>query len=128
MAAWMVEAERYGVRVEFVDAPDDSTEEGRMLRDMLSIFARHERRRIQERTNRMRRARAKSGMLNPGAMPLYGYCWSDEETKARYVIDVQASAVVRRIFTEVAAGVPLKQLARKLTNEGIPPPAAYHHA
>src|SRR5579884_1428038 len=52
----IVEFERAGVTVEFLDG-DDSTEEGRMLLELRQMFARFEQKRLRWRTQTNRRAR-----------------------------------------------------------------------
>ena len=54
--------------------------------------------------------------------PVYGYA-TDPEDKDKWVIDDDASAVVRRIFQMVIDGATVGDIARILKNEGIETPA-----
>lgn len=119
----MVLFDRCGVKVEFLDA-DDSTEEGRVMLEIRQLFARMEHKRITWRTQTSRRARAKQGKLITGAWPLYGYLWNNPEKGKRdaYIIDPETAPIVVRIFEEVAAGVPIREVVRRLEQEGVPSP------
>jgi site-specific DNA recombinase len=114
-------AEKYGVRLEFVDEEFDDTPEGQLLRATKGIFAQMEREKIKQRTLMGRRIRAKSGKLLPANMPTYGLRWADVH-KTAYVLHPTTSATLLRIYQSVAAGISTSTLARVLTQEGIPTP------
>lgn len=59
-----------------------------------------------------------------GAFCLYGYA-KDPDKKGHLVIDPEAAAVVRRIFTLYADGFGKTAIARLLNAEGIPNPSEY---
>ncbi len=92
---------------------------GGSLRTISGIVALMERADIRRRTQRGRRARAAEGKLFPASFPLYGYLFADD-AHTRYVPDPETEWVVRRIYTDIANGVPIRELARRLTAEGIP--------
>lgn len=59
-----------------------------------------------------------------GGKPMYGYRMHPSE-KNRIVIDEDAAPVVRRIFAMALAGTSCRQIAVRLNEEGVLPPAAY---
>lgn len=59
-----------------------------------------------------------------GGKPVYGYQMHPTE-KNKIVIDLQAAAVVRRIFHLALSGMSCRKIAAALNEEGIPSPAAY---
>ena len=59
-----------------------------------------------------------------GGKPMYGYRMHPTE-KNRIVIDEDAAPVVRRIFAMALAGTSCRQIAARLNEEGVLPPAAY---
>jgi DNA invertase Pin-like site-specific DNA recombinase len=76
---------------------------------------------IRERTARGIDAKFRqAGRLKPGKRPAYGYRRVGSGPTATYEIDPAEAAVVRRIFTERAAGVSLRQIVMRLNADGIP--------
>lgn len=59
-----------------------------------------------------------------GAFALYGY-QKDEDQKGHLVIDQEAAAVVREVFTLFAQGYGKMAIARLLNDRGIPNPTEY---
>lgn len=59
-----------------------------------------------------------------GSFALYGY-EKDPEHRGRLVIDPEAAAVVRRVFTLFSQGYGKTAIARMLNQEGIPNPTEY---
>ena len=59
-----------------------------------------------------------------GGKPVYGYRMHPTE-KNRIVIDEEAAAVVRRIFSMALSGISCRQIAVRLNEEKIPTPAVY---
>ena len=59
-----------------------------------------------------------------GGKPMYGYRMHPTE-KNRIVIDEDAAPVVRRIFAMALAGTSCRQIAARLNEESVLPPAAY---
>ncbi|MCI8622269.1 MAG: recombinase family protein [Provencibacterium sp.] len=68
-------------------------------------------------------SRRKNG-FHIGAFALYGYR-KDPEHKGRLLVDEEAAAVVREIFTLFAAGYGKTAIARLLNDRGVPNPTAY---
>ena len=62
--------------------------------------------------------------LHIGSFALYGY-EKDPEHKGHLVIDPEAAAVVRRVFTLFSQGYGKTAIARILNEEGIPNPTEY---
>jgi DNA invertase Pin-like site-specific DNA recombinase len=117
------ECERVGAHLESVteDLSDDSLQ-GRILRAVAGVVAEVERQKIAERTMRGTRAKAAQGHLPRGNVPLYGYAWVNEPLRG-YVPDDDSThrcpaAIVRRIYREYGAGVPIYTIAERLTQEG----------
>ena len=67
------EEARHGARIVFVQAPDDATPQGMLLRQMLSVISEYERTQIAERSRRGKIRRARQGSLNMISRPPYGY-------------------------------------------------------
>ena len=59
-----------------------------------------------------------------GAFALYGYM-KDPEQKGHLIIDEEAAAVVREVFTLFSAGYGKTAIARMLNDRGIPNPTEY---
>ena len=68
------------------------------------------------------KAKGQSG--KPLSLPIYGYKKSETD-KNMWLIDDEAAEVVRRIFKLCIEGYGPAQIARILTQEGIPTPTAY---
>jgi DNA invertase Pin-like site-specific DNA recombinase len=117
-------ADRYGVVIELASQDYDESEQGRTLRFIAGLHARMEHADIRRRTQRGRKARVTSGKMLTAAYPLYGYLWGDPAKGQRtyYIVDPETGPIVVRIFTQAAAGVPLRQIARDLELDGVPTP------
>src|SRR5215213_6716834 len=96
---------------------------GTFLRNAKAFVAELEREKIAERTQRGKRARAAAGKPLPGARAPYGYLWADSE-KTRLVRDEPHARVVREIFDLFLSGLPLRAVATRLEERGIPSPPA----
>jgi site-specific DNA recombinase len=122
------EADYAGVEVAFVTEPLDDSPEGQLIRFVRGYAAKVEHAKIKERTMRGRIARIESGKPPVGARPPYGYRWVDDRgqdgklLKLRYEENPATAWVVRRIFTEIAAGSSARTVARRLTEDSIPTP------
>ena len=68
------------------------------------------------------KAKGQSG--KPLSVPIYGYKKSEAD-KNMWLVDDEAAEVVRRIFKLCIEGYGPAQIARVLTQEGIPTPTAY---
>ncbi len=117
----IAEAKAVGVEVDSSLEDIRDTFEGEIVRSVLGLIAKQEKRNIVLRTNRARQARAESGKLIPGPKPLYGYRWRDDGHCA-YEIDPVAGQIVRRIYAESASGKPLRRIALDLMQDRIPSP------
>ena len=122
-------ADRYGVTIELSSEDIDETDQGRNLRTLSGIMSRMERVDIRRRTQRGRHARVNGSKTKPpailtGAWPLYGYLWGDpaKGERTHYIVDPETAWVVVRIFEAVASGVPIRQIARELEQDGVPTP------
>jgi site-specific DNA recombinase len=115
------EIEHAGARLELVTEKLEDTPEGRLLLSVRGFVAEVERLKISERTNRGRRKRAQDGKMMPGPRPLYGYRWRDA-TRAALEINPETAPVLQRIFRELAGGKSMRQVAKGLTQDGIPSP------
>jgi DNA invertase Pin-like site-specific DNA recombinase len=122
------EAQEYDVQLVCVlePLPDPEDEDAELVEYIEARQARREKQRLREKTQRMRHARAQSGKLIPGCVPLYGYRWGDPDAKhgkSYYVLDEETWPIVRRIRQEGLTGVPIRQIAQRLTDEHIPTPS-----
>jgi site-specific DNA recombinase len=70
---------------------------------------------------RGRMARVQSGKPLPGPRAPYGLKWIPE--RSVYLEDLETAPVVRRIFSDVLDGKTLREIARALSDEGIPTPS-----
>jgi site-specific DNA recombinase len=114
------EAEHAGVAVEFVTEPLDYSPEGQLIRFVRGYAAKVEHEKIKERTIRGHRARVAAG--KPwGAREPYGLRWEDAD-RSRLAVVPATAVVVRRIFRDALAGIPLRSIARGLMADGIPSP------
>jgi len=113
------EMERFGVSIEIVQEPLDNSDEGRLIQYVKGYAAKIEREKIKERTLRGKRAKLQAGKLIR-AKPLYGYVTTSD---GRRKINPDQAMVVRRVFQWAAEGEPIRAIARRLTEEGIPSPS-----
>lgn len=117
--AVLVDAIEYaGARLELVTETFEDSAVGKFIRSAKAFAAEVEREKFVERSTRGRRARVESGKPLPGARPLYGYRWRDEE-KTGLEIDPQTGPVAARILREAQLGRPLRAIARGLSADGI---------
>lgn len=117
----LTEAEHHGVEVVFVTEPLDNSPEGQLIRFVRGYAAKVEHEKIKERAMRGIRARAESGKPLPGSRPKYGYRWRDSD-KSGWVLDPMTAPVVHQLFEDATQGIPLRTLATRLTEAGIPSP------
>ena len=115
------EIEHAGAQLKLVTERLDDTPEGRLLLSARGLMAEVEQLKIAERTNRGRRARAQAGKMIPGPRPLYGYRWRDPGHTGLEV-NPETAPILQRIFHELAEGKALRQVAKGLTQDGIPTP------
>lgn len=123
------ELDRAGVKVVFVTEPlDNDSPDGQLVRFVRAYAGKIENERKKERVMRSMRERARLGRPIPGCRIPYGYLPGPERdarghlTKERLLEHPTTAPVVRRIYAEAAAGVPLRTIANGLTADGIPTP------
>ena len=114
---------RAGTEVRFVHGPKADTPEDTLLVQFQGMIAEYERAQIAERTRRGKAHRARAGVVNVlgGAPYGYRYIRRSDDADARYEIAEQQAAAVRALFDRyVDDGVSIGELARWLTEQGIP--------
>jgi site-specific DNA recombinase len=118
------EMARQGVEVVFAKEPErGGTPEDELLRQFQGMIAEYERAQIAERTRRgkLHRARGGSQAVMSGAPYGYRYVKRSEHMEAYWEIDETQAQVVREVFDRyVTDGVSIGELARWLTDRGIP--------
>lgn len=92
-----------------------------LLRGLFTGIASDERRRILERTSAGRQAKADRGGYAGGRIP-YGYVLVGTKRDARWEIEPDQAAVVRRIFERRVQGQTYAAIASWLGQQGIPAP------
>ena len=116
---------RFGVRVRFTDAPglDQDDPQARLLTQVQGVIAEYERAKIGERYRRGKLFRARAGEVISWKAP-YGYRRVPRGPggPAHLEIFEPEAAVVRRIFTERAAGTTIRQICRQLNADAVPTP------
>jgi site-specific DNA recombinase len=116
------EAERAGVSLLFVTEALEETAVGRFLLSTRSFVAELEREKIAERTQRGRRQKLAQGILLRDGYPAFGYRW-DPDGPGRVIYEPEA-AIVREVYTLIAAGHSQRGVANTLNARGIPTPWA----
>ena len=118
------ELARAGVEVVFAKEPErGGTPEDELLRQFQGMIAEYERAQIAERTRRgkLHRARGGSQAVMSGAPYGYRYVKKSEHMEGFWEIDEAQAQVVRDVFERyVTDGVSIGELARWLTDRGIP--------
>jgi len=114
------EAARFGCCWIALDDWGDDSHEGQLLKYIKGWQSKGEKIKIAERTRRGRLQKARLGGLKLGRVPKYGF--RPNEARNAFEVEPEAAAVVRRIFTLVAAGESLHGVKRVLDNEGVPTP------
>jgi site-specific DNA recombinase len=115
---------RAGVEVIFAKEPErGGTPEDELLRQFQGMIAEYERAQIAERTRRgkLHRARGGSQAVMSGAPYGYRYVKKSEHMEGFWEVDETQAQVVREVFERyVTDGVSIGELARWLTERGIP--------
>ena len=118
------ELARCGVEVIFAKDPDrGGSPEDELLRQFQGMIAEYERAQIAERTRRGKLHRARSGSVAVMSGAPYGYRYvkRSERMEGFWEIDETQAQIVREIFDRyVTDGVSIGELARWLTERGIP--------
>lgn len=117
------ECDRAGVALSFVTEPLDNSPEGQLIRYVRGYAGQVEREKIRERQLRGKRTRVQSGKIHGHGPELYGYR-RDKAVGIRTVYEPEAT-VVRQVFTWMVEGhLGTVSIARRLNEQGIPPPSA----
>src|SRR5258706_12285351 len=123
------ELDRAGVKVVFVTEPlDNDSLDGQLVRFVRAYAGKIENERKKERVMPPIPERPRLGRPIPGCRIPYGYLPGPQRdarghlTKERLLENPTTAPVVRRIYAEAAAGVPLRTIANGLTADGIPAP------
>jgi site-specific DNA recombinase len=111
------EFEKAGVEVLFVDAPADSSPEGKMLLQIKGLFGEYEREKIRERTSRGSRRRAQEGKIN--GRPVFGYVATGN---GLLIPHTERAEIVRRIFQLIIEGKTCGDVAELFNLEGVATP------
>jgi site-specific DNA recombinase len=120
------EFRRYGIKVEYVNGGYDDTDEGQLQKQIRAAIAEYERKKIIERSKRGKRGKAKSGYVNVGARPPYGYKVKTEPHKQWLIVDDEEAIIVVMVFEWYTVGdgdskpFAVNAIARRLTKMGVP--------
>jgi site-specific DNA recombinase len=113
------EWDRVGVRLLFVTQKFEATPESWLFFQMRGALSEYERAKILERAQHGRIGRAKAGHVW-GGNPSYGYRYTGGEHTGHWKVEEREADIVRQIFAWSAEGYPIREIARRLTAEGIP--------
>jgi site-specific DNA recombinase len=113
------EFERASVTLLIVSHPLEQGPEGWLFFQMRGALAEYERAKILERMGRGIIGRAKAGSPWGGQVPL-GYRAVREAHRARWEIDEEAGALVRRIFAMCLSGMTTYAITEQLSRERVP--------
>jgi len=109
----------HGVRHDYYGWTPEDTKESRLQETMLAGIAEYQREYILDLTYRGAMEKARKGLSPVGPAP-FGYR-RDDQALGGLAVDPDRAAIVKRIFTWAADGVPFKSIARRLDTQGIPP-------
>ena len=120
------ELARFGVGVHFTDAPDfaPGDPQATLLTQVQGVIAEYEKAKIAERYRRGKLFRARAGEITTWKTA-YGYrrvARSAATGPAHLEIYEPEAAVVRRIFTDRAAGTTVREICRSLNADRVPSP------
>ena len=120
------ELDRFGVSVAFTDSPGLAADDPQatLLTQVQGVIAEYEKAKIAERYRRGKLFRARAGEIVTWKAS-YGYRRiprSAATGQAHHEIYEPEAAVVRRIFTDRAAGITVREICRRLNADGIPSP------
>jgi DNA invertase Pin-like site-specific DNA recombinase len=121
------EGQQHGVEYRFVRQQVDANSPlGRAVWLMTSTFNEMELEAIRDRTNGGKRKRIAAGKLLSHHRANYGYRWpvaaDGSPVRDRLEVDPERARVVRRVFAQVASGLTINEVARRLNADGTPPP------
>src|SRR3954451_17954522 len=116
--------DRFGVSVAFNDSPGLAADDPQstLLTQVQGVIAEYEKAKIAERYRRGKLFRARAGEIVTWKAS-YGYrriARSAATGRAHHEVYEPEAAVVRRIFTDRAAGVTVREICRRLNADAIP--------
>src|SRR6185437_8766895 len=120
------ELARFGVMVAFTDSPGLAADDPQsvLLTQVQGVIAEYEKAKIAERYRRGKLFRARAGEVVTWKAP-YVYRRIPRSTatgQAHLEIYEPEAAVARRIFTDRAAGISVREICRRLNTDGVPSP------
>ncbi|HTZ15554.1 MAG TPA: recombinase family protein [Mycobacterium sp.] len=120
------ELDRFGVTVAFTDSPGLAADDPQsvLLTQVQGVIAEYEKAKIAERYRRGKLFRARAGEIVTWKVS-YGYrriARSAATGQAHHEVYEPEAAVVRRIFTDRAAGITVREICRRLNADGLPSP------
>jgi len=119
------ELARFGVTVRFTDAPGLAAgdPQATLLTQVQGVIAEYEKAKIAERYRRGKLFRARAGEITTWKTA-YGYrrVARTGVVAAHLEIYEPEAAVVRRIFTDRAAGITVREICRRLNTDRLPSP------
>lgn len=120
------ELDRFGVAVAFTDSPGLAADDPQatLLTQVQGVIAEYEKAKIAERYRRGKLFRARAGEVVTWKAS-YGYrriARSTATGQAHHEVYEPEAAVVRRIFTDRAAGITVREICRRLNADAIPSP------
>jgi site-specific DNA recombinase len=120
------ELARFGVTIAFTDSPGLAADDPQatLLTQVQGVIAEYERAKIAERYRRGKLFRARAGEIVTWKAS-YGYRRIPRSTatgQAHHEIYEPEAAVVRRIFTDRAVGISVREICRRLNADGVPSP------
>ena len=107
-----------GVPFHTVGQKIEDTPEGQLLRQVMGSFAEMEHTKTRERSLRGIHKRIESGFPHAAAAP-YGYRWKRLPKASTLEIDETEAEVVRQIFRWAIKGLPIRAMARELTQQRV---------
>ena len=114
----------WGIRfLSLVDSADSANADNLLLRQINGIMDEHYLAELSKNIRSVLTHRRKSG-FHIGSFALYGYK-KDPDQKGHLLIDEEAAAVVREVFTLFSQGYGKTAIARMLNERGIPNPTEY---
>ena len=115
---------QWGIRfLSLVDNADSANEDNLLLRQINGIMDEHYLAELSKNIRSVLTHRRKSG-FHIGSFALYGYK-KNPDRRGHLLIDEEAAAVVREVFTLFSQGYGKTAIARMLNERGIPNPTEY---
>ena len=115
-ATYKYRLKRYGVKVVYAKEAIPDGPEGILLEAVLEGSAEYYSANLSQNVKRGMRFNAENGLVNGGCRP-YGYF---RNSSGKYEIKESEAAVVREIFSRIAAGERVTHIAADLNRRGVP--------